>query len=48
VAKYREKYDDVVSKVKDRKHKDSIKTADEIISKKTTYEVESKRLAQQR
>jgi hypothetical protein len=48
VAKYRDKYDEVKSKVKEKKHKDSIETADQIISKKTTYEAQCKLLAQKR
>ncbi|CAD8051482.1 unnamed protein product [Paramecium sonneborni] len=48
LAKYQEKYDEIVPKIKTKIHKDSVTAADQILKGQSTYEIESKKLSKKK
>ncbi|CAD8050299.1 unnamed protein product [Paramecium sonneborni] len=48
LAKYQEKYDEIVPKIKTKQHKDSVNAADQILKGQSSYENESKKISKKK
>ncbi|CAD8054268.1 unnamed protein product [Paramecium primaurelia] len=48
LAKYQEKYEEIVQKIKTKQHKDSVTAADQILKGQSTYEIESKKISKKK
>ncbi|CAD8045769.1 unnamed protein product [Paramecium primaurelia] len=48
LAKYQEKYEEIVQKIKTKQHKDSVTAADQILKGQSTYDIESKKISKKK